>query len=145
MNGNLRELREELRQHFSCIAATFDRANTLIFEVEELDGQTLREQLRKVDEEAEQGRARALTAQASFDRWMNQERLVTIEQIAGWKQQRQTGHLHARADRWSRCAIAAVEIAVLAMDQAERTILYALLAREEAMAAQITRLRPDHS
>lgn len=142
MNGNMGELRDELRQHFSGIAATFDRANTLVFDDEHPAEQDLREQLRKIDETAEQVRAQAVATYASFERLINDERAETAAQIAAWKQARQTSQLHARADRCERCAVVATEIALLAMDQAERAIIQALLARAEAISAQIQHVGP---
>lgn len=145
MNGNMGELRDELRQHFSGIAATFDRVNTLVFDDAHPAERDLREQLHRIDEAAEQVRARTLAAHASFERWIGEARAETADQIAAWKQTRQTGHLHGRADRYERCAVSATEIALLAMDQAERAIIQAVLAREEAMSVQILHIDSSRS
>jgi hypothetical protein len=50
---------------------------------------------------------------------------------------RQTDKLHARADRYERCANAAVEIAAAKIDEAVQWVFRALLARNEAISIQV--------
>ncbi|WP_213736885.1 hypothetical protein [Bradyrhizobium sp. dw_411] len=139
MNGNIEKLREDLWLNVSGIAASFDRFNFLIYESESNDEAQLRERLGQIEDGAEQNRARTIAAHSEFERWMDEERNESAERLAEWKQKRQSGQLHARADRCERCAAVAVEIALLAMDQAEMIIVRALLARTEAISVQIQR------
>jgi predicted transcriptional regulator len=137
MNGNLGELREELRPYLSDIAAAFERTNAAVFDTDHPKEQELREQLDWLDQRVGQTRVRSLAAQAEFEQCINDELAEVAGQIAEWKQSRQTSQLHSRADRCERCARIATEIALLAMDQAERAIIRALLAREEAISVQV--------
>ncbi len=139
MSGNIEKLREDLWPNVSGIAASFDRFNFLVYESESNDEAQLRERLSQIEDSAEQNHARTVAAHGEFERWMEEERNQSAERLAEWKQKRQSGQLHARADRCERCAAVAVEIVLLAMDQAEMTIVRALLAREEAISVQIQR------
>lgn len=137
MNRNLGGIRDELRLHLSNIAAAFERTNTVIFDTDHPKEQELRGQLRRLDEHIEQARTRSLAAHAEFEKYMKDERAEVADQITEWKRGRDTGQLHSRADRCERCALVATEIALLAMDEAERAIIQALLAREEAISVQV--------
>jgi hypothetical protein len=92
-----------------------------------------------MDEIAELNRAKTLAAYAESNRCLEEEKLEASEKITEWKKKRLTSQLHARADRLERCAVSAVEIAVLAMDEAERTVLRAILSRKEAVLIQVQR------
>jgi hypothetical protein len=71
--------------------------------------------------------------------------LEADEKLVGWKMKRQTSHLHAHADRFEKGLVAAVEIAAMAMEEAERAAIRAVLARREAISIQIQRPEHPHS
>jgi hypothetical protein len=139
MSGNIDQFRADLRANLLATAASFDRFNAILFQTATSTEQDLRERLAILDETAELTRFRAIAANADFNRWMEEARSETFEKVAGWKSKRQTGRLHARADRLERCASTAVEIALLAMQEAERTAVGAILARKEAISIQVQR------
>jgi hypothetical protein len=62
---------------------------------------------------------------------MEEERCETSETIPDWKAVRNTNKLHARAGRSERCALTAIEIAALTMDEAEIAVHRALPTRKE--------------
>ncbi len=70
-------------------------------------------------------------------KWMDEESSEGIDKVAQWKAKRETSRLHARADKYERCAGAAMAVAATAMNEAERAVLRALLARKEAISIQI--------
>jgi hypothetical protein len=143
MNGNIDNLREGLWPHFSEIAATFDRANKLILDVEHLGESELRERLTRMKEGGGQPDACAIEIQERFERWNQLDRNEPPEQIAKWKDGRHTGQLHSRADRCEGCAVIASEIVLLAVDQLERAIVQALLSRNEAVSVQVQHIESD--
>jgi hypothetical protein len=143
MNGNIDQFREDLRSNISVIVTCFDRFNALVYGESISTEKQLTERLAKLDEVVEQSRANGQIAYAEFYRWLEEQKLESSEKIAEWKRNRQTGQLHARADRFERCAATALEIAVLAMDEAERTVLRAILARKEAISIQVQRIDGD--
>jgi hypothetical protein len=143
MSGHIDQFREDLRSNILGVAASFSRFNALVQETTGSTEQELREQLARMDALAQITRGKAAAAYAEFDRWMENEKLQAEEKIAEWKKTRQTGQLHARADRFERCAVTAVEIAMLAIDEAERTVIRAILARKEAISVQVQRIDGD--
>jgi predicted metal-dependent hydrolase len=128
---------KEFRVGLSMIEQTFDRLNTLIANTTEHD---LQEDVTEIEKFIDQSRRQARAAQKELNRLMDEEGFETSEKIADWRARRLTSKLHARADRSERCAVTAIEIAVLAMDEAERAVLRALLTRKEAISIQVQQL-----
>jgi hypothetical protein len=94
--------------------------------------QEVRNHLDAVDKSIEQGRAKVAAAQADITTWAEEQKTVTGEEIAEWKAERETAKLKARADLAERYAAAAIDVAVAAVDEAERASLQAWLARHDA-------------
>jgi hypothetical protein len=114
------------------IANSFDRLYALVNGREISSEHELREQVVEIEKTIEQSRAQATAAHVAFDLLVDEERFETSDKVADLVMNRQTSKLHARTGRGERCAATAIEIAILAMDEVERAVLRALLARKEA-------------
>jgi len=135
MNGSIEGLREAVRENLENLTASFDRLTALI------DGNTtaeneLRKGLARLETASKQNREKLTGALSDFDRWSSEE-LPTRDKISLWKAKRNTSRLHFRADLCERSANAALEIALLAILEAECAAFRAILARKEAVAVQV--------
>ena len=139
MNDDNDVFRREFRASLSMIADALDRLNALVGEKATSTEHELREQVAESEKLIDQSRMQARAAQNELNRLIEEQQLETSEKIADWKTHRQTSKLHARADRWERSAATAIEIAILAIDEAERAVLCALLTRKETISIQIQR------
>ena len=137
MNDDNDAFQREFRASLSMIADTLDRLNALFGEKATTTEHELREQVAESKLLIDQSRMQA--AQNELNRLIEEQKLETSEKVADWKAHRQTSKLHARADRCERSATTAIEIAVLAMDEAERAVLCALLTRKETISIQVQR------
>ena len=131
--------RREFRASLSMIVDTLDRLNALVGEKAASTEHELREQVAESEKLIDQSRMQARAAQKELNRLIEEQKLETSEKVDDWKTHRQTSKLHARADRCERSATTAIEIAVLAMDEAERAVLRALLTRKETISIQVQR------
>jgi hypothetical protein len=139
MSNDSDAFRSEFRASLSVIAHALDRLNSLLDEKAANTEHDLGEQVADSDKLIDQSRMQARVAQNELSRLIEEQKLETNEKVADWKTHRQTGKLHARADRCERAATTAIEIAVLAMDEAERAVLCALLTRKETISIQVQR------
>ena len=139
MNDDNDVFRREFRASLSMIADALDRLNALVGEKATSTEHELREQVAESEKLIDQSRMQARAAQNELNRLIEEQQLETSEKIADWKTHRQTSKLHARADRWERSAATAIEIAILAIDEAERAVLCALLTRKETISIQVQR------
>jgi predicted nucleic acid-binding Zn-ribbon protein len=98
--------------------------------------QDVRNHLDRVQKRIEQGRTKVAASQAEVKNWVDDKKTETKEKIGEWKATRETSKLQTRADRAERYAVAAVNVAVAALDEAERASLEAWLARQDANAAK---------
>jgi len=114
-----------------------DRFGTTVEDGMAATEQEWHEQLLEMEKLIEHSRAKIAAARADLHRWIEEEKLETSVQIIEWKATRQTDKLHARADRYERCANAAVEIAAAKIDEAGQWVFRALLARNEAISIQV--------
>jgi len=139
MNEAIDEVRHELLIHLSMIANSVDRLATLVDKSTSKSEGELQEDAVEFEKLVEQSRDRARAARLDLRRLIEEERREASDDLISWKMTGQTYKLHARADRNECCATTAIELAVLAMDEVERAILRALLARKEAVSAQMQR------
>src|ERR1700724_609210 len=121
------------------IAGTLAHLNKAVDEMILTLEQELRDRVAESETLIDQIRAETRTAQDELKRLMEEERFETSEMVAEWKATRRTSKLHARADRCERFATTAIEIAVLALAEAKRAVLCALLTRKETISIQIKR------
>jgi hypothetical protein len=139
MNEKLDPFRVEVRLSLSIIAGALDQLNGLVDDKTIKTEHDLRELVADSEKLIDQIRAESRTAQDELKRLMEEEEFETSEIVAKWKEDRLTSKLHARADRCERVATTAIEIAVLAMEEARRAVLCALLTRKETISIQIKR------
>jgi hypothetical protein len=136
MNSNTDQFQNDLRANLSIVVAACDRLITIVNEKMSGSERDLLEQLMEIDNAFERNRARIMAARAELDRSIEAEKLETSKKVSNWKAKRQTDKLHARADRYERCAKTSVEIAAATMDEAGHWIFRTLLARKEAISIQ---------
>jgi hypothetical protein len=127
---------EDIHTNLSAIGATFTRLQTLIADKAKSTEQEIRKYFVETEEGIEQTRAKRAAALLELKKWSDEESSEAIEKVAQWKAKRETSRLHARADRCERSAAAAIAVAAAAMDEAERAVLRALLARKETISIQ---------
>ena len=139
MSENSDPFRAEVLLSLSMIAGALGHLNELVDEKTVTLEQELRDRVAESETLIDQIRAETRTAQDELKRLMEEERFETSEVVAEWKATRRTSKLHARADRCERFATTAIEIAVLAMEEAKRAVLCALLTRKETISIQIRR------
>jgi hypothetical protein len=96
--------------------------------------QDVRNHLDDVETSIEQGRAKVAAAQAEIKKWAEEQKAVTSGKIAEWKAKQETAKLKGRADLAESYAAAAIDVAIAAVDEAERASLQAWLARQDAEA-----------
>jgi hypothetical protein len=129
----------EIRLSLSMIKGGLGHLNDLVDETTVTTERELRERFAETDKLLDQIRAEARTAQDGLKRLIEEDKFETSEVVAEWKATRLTSKLHARADRCERFATTAIEVAVLAMEEARRAVLCALLTRKETISIQIKR------
>lgn len=92
----------------------------------------IRAHLVSLDDGAHKAKQALDQARTDVADWVDDARDVVI----GWKDKLDTGMLRARADRSERYAAAALVVALAGVDQAEKAMLSASLARSEAEAVK---------
>ncbi|MDR3495911.1 MAG: hypothetical protein P4L82_15045 [Ancalomicrobiaceae bacterium] len=92
----------------------------------------IRSQLAHLDEQAHKAEAVFVKARNDVMAWTDEP----METIAGWKAAFDSAHLAARAERATRYAEAASQVAIISLARAEQATLEAKLASTEADAAR---------
>jgi len=93
-------------------------------------------QLAALENKAKDQKARTVAVEAKVKSWIEEKKAMTHDKIAQWKEQRDVKKLSARADLAENYAVAAIEIAAAAVDEAERAAVEAIVARMDADAVQ---------
>lgn len=91
-----------------------------------------RASLAAVTKRIEQAEPTVLAARVEVDKWVKQQKATAQNSIAELKIKGETASLKARAEVAERYALAAVDVAVTAIDAAEKAALEAWLARRDA-------------
>jgi hypothetical protein len=91
-----------------------------------------RASLDAVTKRIEQAEPMILAAQAEVEKWMSEQKAVARDSVAELKLKGETAKLKARAEIAESYAMAAVDVAVAAIDGAEKATLQAWLARRDA-------------
>lgn len=94
----------------------------------------LQAQLKSVETKVNGAKARAAAADAKMKSWINEKKEMTQDAIAQWKSQRNAKKLEGRADRSEDYAVAAIQFAGAAIDEAEQAVIEAVVARMDANA-----------
>jgi hypothetical protein len=93
-------------------------------------------QLAALENRAKDQRAKVQAAEAKTKAWIEEKKTATSEKIAAWKTQRDVKKLAAHADSTEDYAVASMQLAAAAVDEAERAAVEAVVARMDADAAQ---------
>jgi hypothetical protein len=93
-------------------------------------------QLAALENRARDQRAKVQATEAKTKAWFEEKKTATSEYIAAWKAQRDVKRLAAHADSAGDYAVASMELAAAAVDEAERAAVEAVVARMDADAAQ---------
>jgi hypothetical protein len=91
-------------------------------------GKAIREHVKSLELGAHNAKGALDQASADMAGWVDD----TAETVAGWKTALDTQMLDARADRSERYADAALVVALASVDRAEKAMLSASVARQEA-------------
>ncbi len=124
------QLRQKLTMADSGLEGLKTKIDTQATHVE----QDVQSHLERVEKRIDQGRAKAEAAQTELKHWAEQKKAETMGRIAELKAKHETGKLKTRAEFAQRYAAASVDVAVAAVDEAERASLEAWLARRDAEA-----------
>jgi hypothetical protein len=93
-------------------------------------------QLAALENRAKDQRAKVQSAEAKAKAWVEEKKTATSEKIAAWKAQRDTNKLAAHAEITEQYAVASMQLAAAAVDEAERSAVEAVVARMDADTAQ---------
>ena len=137
MNGNTDQFQEDLRLNLSIVMTACDRFGTTVEDGMAATEPECHAQLLEMEKLIEHSRAKIAAARAGLHRWIEEEKLETSVQVFEWKAMRQTDKLHARADRYERCANAAIEIAGAKIDEAGQWCFARCLHANEAISIQV--------
>jgi chromosome segregation ATPase len=94
--------------------------------------QEARKHLDSVRKRIEQSRPKIAAAEAEMKTWLDAEKATSSEKIAEWKAKLETAKLQNRVDLAERYAAAALAVALAAVDNVEKAVLEAWLARRDA-------------
>ena len=97
--------------------------------------QDVQSHLERVQKRIDQGRAKAEAAKAELKQWAEEKKAATKEKVAELRAKHDTAKLKTRSEFAQRYASASVDLAVAAVDEAERASLEAWLARRDAESA----------
>jgi hypothetical protein len=92
--------------------------------------------LATLENKAKDQQAEVEASKAKVKAWADGKKAITAEKIVEWKAQRQVRKLSDRADDAESYAVAAMQIAAAAVDEAETAAIEAVVARIDADAVQ---------
>lgn len=141
MNGNLAQFGKDLQLHLFRLQASLDNINRLFAAGVMASEATFTNRLDELSAMAHDHSERAGMLRQALQSGVEQN--VATETVLHWIGRRQSARLHARADAIERLAAVTVELAALSMLEAERMTMTALLARRDAMIAQMQHDRPE--
>jgi hypothetical protein len=136
MGTRIDQFCEDFRQKLTMTASGLDGLKDKIAGKAANVDQDVRSHLDRVNKRIGQGRAKVTAAQAEIKNWTEDKKIATEQKVAEWKTKRQSGQLQNRADRAERYAAAASDVAIAAIDEAEKASLEACLARVDADSTQ---------
>jgi len=93
-------------------------------------------QLVALDTRAKEQQAKVQAARANMKVWLDNKKATTNDKIAEWKAQRRVKELAEHATISEDYAAAATEVAAAMIDEAEKAIAEAVIARSDADTAQ---------
>lgn len=135
--SNLTQFGDDLRLHLNRLQACLDHLNSLFAKGPVPDDAEFRRRLSELNAMAGEFSGRATELNQTLHQELERHASLSPETIARWVSRRQTAQLHAHADTIEQLAAHAAELAALSTLQAERITMLAILARQEAISAQI--------
>lgn len=141
MNGNLAQFGKDLQLHLFRLQKSLDNINRLFAADVMVSEATFANRLDELSAMTLDHSEQSETLRKALQSGAEQD--VAAETILRWIGKRQSARLHARADTIERLAAVTVELAALSMLEAERMTMTALLARRDAMSAQVQHGRPE--
>jgi hypothetical protein len=92
--------------------------------------------LAMLESKAKEQQAKIDASEAKVKAWADEKKTITADKIAEWKAERQVRKLNDRADGAESYAVATMQVAAAAVDEAERAAIEAVVARIDADAVQ---------
>jgi DNA repair exonuclease SbcCD ATPase subunit len=123
---------ENLRQRLTIVESGLQGLKTKIDDNAAQAERDVQNHLDRVRKRIEQRRAKVAEAKVDVSRWIADRDAITAAVVADWQSKRDVAKLQGRADRAERCAVAAIEVAAAAIDEAEQASLEAWLARVDS-------------
>lgn len=99
--------------------------------------EALHKQLDQAQKKVESQKQAVAKARISVQNWFDQKKAEAKATIDGWKAKHEEKKLAHRADRAEDYAIAAVQVAMISIDEAEQAVLEAVAARLDAEAVAV--------
>jgi DNA repair exonuclease SbcCD ATPase subunit len=129
---------ENLRQRLTIVESGLQGLKTKIDDNAAQAERDVQNHLDRVRKRIEQRRAKVAEAKVDVSRWIADRDAISAAVVADWKCRRDVAKLQDRADRAERCAVATIEVAAAAIDEAEQASLEAWLARVDTDYARQT-------
>ena len=126
---NLDQFSQDLRLKLANVQSNLKSLKTEIDAKAATAEHDVRKHLDSVSKQIDQRAARAATAKTEMKKWVDEKNAATTEKIAEWKTKHETAKLQNRADGAEAYARAACDVALAAVDEAEKATLEAWLAR----------------
>jgi hypothetical protein len=98
-------------------------------------------QLAALENRARDQRAMVQATEAKTKAWFEEKKTATSEKIAAWKSQHDVKKLASHAESAEQYAVASMQLAAAAVDEAERAAVEAVVARMDADDAQTSRAK----
>ncbi len=91
-----------------------------------------------IENKVRDGKARVAADNEKMKAWVEERKTMIQDKVAQWKEQRNVKKLATRADSSEQYAIAAIQTAAVAIDEAEQSVVPAALDRIDADAAAVS-------
>jgi hypothetical protein len=95
----------------------------------------VKQHLDEMNQRAKQNEAALAAAQTEINTWAEEQKTATHDKVEQWKAKHDQAKLQHRADRAARYAAASADVALAALDQAEKAAMEAWLAQRDAKRA----------
>jgi hypothetical protein len=137
MNRNLTHFAEDLRAPFERLQGALARIAILISEGDRIAEPDLAKRVERLEHEIAENIERACVIEAEARTRLALLASYSPELVGKWTQRRQTAQLHARADLMENSAVAAMQLALFAVLEAECAAMRVISARRNAVAVQV--------
>ena len=139
MNGNLAKFGEELSLNLCRLRVSLNNFSGLFADTPATNEAEFSSRLNELQAATKSCTDRASELREALRCGIERDASISRATVSGWMGRRQTAQLHSRADLLERLAAVAVELATLSALEAERITMAAVLARKQAVTAQVQR------